>query len=294
MKWVIIVICFCTTRYVEAQEIDSAVIFENTHGLENEEASFYGIEGYSIFVHVDKASVDEKGIKKIKKTYDINKKVSPQKDSLLEIEHKYLTTVEPVTKKFSQIRTFFLIPKEKDRTLVIGFYAPNRDEALERFFVRSIVNGSIPRSVFSSMEVDSIRFAGRFIRLGPACHWEGTENIQCPDRGQMNWAEFRDSIRARQMLDIQFDVTENRFLGKVIDKQEVNILFEGIETTATKVRYKIKVPKIIMGGSNELIIYYVLQKVRGRYVACVLSHYTDDINAKTLPPLLSEVMKLRN
>jgi hypothetical protein len=47
-----------------------------------------------------------------------------------------------------------------------------------------------------------------------------------------------------------------------------------------------------MGGSNVLVVYYVLAPVRNRYVACVLSHYTNDVNASNLPPLLAEVMRL--
>jgi len=37
----------------------------------------------------------------------------------------------------------------------------------------------------------------------------------------------------------------------------------------------------------------VAVEVRGKFVACVMSHYTDDVNAKKLPPLLNEVMELK-
>ncbi len=86
--------------------------------------------------------------------------------------------------------------------------------------------------------------------------------------------------------------TNKKHLTSTIESDTVNVIFEGQKTVATRSKVKIKLPKLIMGGSNVLIVYYVVCEVRGRYVACVLSHYTDDINADELPPLLSEVMEL--
>lgn len=48
-----------------------------------------------------------------------------------------------------------------------------------------------------------------------------------------------------------------------------------------------------MGGSNILIVYYVTGQVRGKYVTCILSQYTDDVNGDMLAPLLSEVLTLQ-
>ena len=47
-----------------------------------------------------------------------------------------------------------------------------------------------------------------------------------------------------------------------------------------------------MGGSNELIVYYVMAEIRGRYIACVLSHYSDEAKEGELSHLLSKVMQL--
>ena len=68
--------------------------------------------------------------------------------------------------------------------------------------------------------------------------------------------------------------------------------FEGQVTKAVKTKIKLKVPKFAMAGSNILIAYYVTGLVREKYVTCVLSHYTDDVNANKLPPLLNEVLEL--
>lgn len=82
-------------------------------------------------------------------------------------------------------------------------------------------------------------------------------------------------------------------MSKEILNEEVDVYFKNSETKAIRSKEKIKLPELVMGGSNILIIYYVSTKVRDRYVTCVLSHYTDDVNADNLPPLLSEVMALK-
>ncbi|MNY42069.1 hypothetical protein D3C86_1769290 [compost metagenome] len=77
-------------------------------------------------------------------------------------------------------------------------------------------------------------------------------------------------------------------------ESEVTVIFEGQEVKAMK-RIMVANPPGALGGSNVVIVYYVVAKVRGRYVSCTLSHYTDDVGVKQnkLPPLLAEVMQLK-
>ena len=121
----------------------------------------------------------------------------------------------------------------------------------------------------------------------------GPHNIQCPNYGQISWSTFRSTEKAKQSINANYQITANKKLGEVIEKDSVDVVFEGVETKALKTKYKIKIPQLIMGGSNILIIYYVAEEIRGKSIACVMSQYTDDVNAKELAPLLQEVMKLK-
>lgn len=281
-------------HFAAAQTIDAQQVFSNTHGIKQEEATFYEVEGYSVFVHHQKAALDEKGLSRIKKKYSISKEVAAIDDKAFP-SAKVLVRTENRTKKVTESGIYYLFPQGESEVKIVGLQTTNkRDEELERFFVRSIMDSTIPGSVYTSMAVDSIRFAGRYIVLGSACRWMGTHNIQCPDMGQMNWAEFRSIEPAQEMIAAQYDIIANKSIGKILQQDTVDILFEGTPAKAIKTKYKIKVPQLIMGGSNILIIYYVVAEVRGKYIACVLSHYTDDVHAKRLPPLLSEVMKLQD
>jgi hypothetical protein len=276
-----------------AQTIDTARVFSHTHGIRQGGNLFYEVEGYSVFMHVHKATFDEKGFRKIKKTYGIDKGLIPQEDPAFP-GSRVLMTYQRRTDKVTESDVYYLFPEGTNGVKVISLRTLQRREAeLERFFVQSILANSIPESVYSSAVVDSIPFAGRTIQLGPACRWMSPHNVQCPDMGQMNWAEYSSMEKAQQMIDDQFDITSNKRLGEVLQQDTVDIVFEGTPAKAMKVKYRILIPQLIMAGSNILIIYYVAAPVRDRYVACVLSHYTDDMHANTLPPLLSEVMEVK-
>jgi hypothetical protein len=108
----------------------------------------------------------------------------------------------------------------------------------------------------------------------------------------MSWAIFDNQKQAEEYRDTHFEITKNKNLTDIKEEKWIMLKFEGQETKALKTRVKIQLPKFAMGGSNILIAYYVTAQVRGKYVTCILSHYTDDVGADKLPPLLSEVMEL--
>ena len=189
--------------------------------------------------------------------------------------------------------SFYLVPINQSMTSVVGFArSMDRDISLERDFVKTYLSGKIPDFVFTSVEIDSIDFAGRTIQLGPICHWMAPHNIQCPDRGQMNWAIFDNLKQAEEYRETRLEMAKRKTITDVKEEKWIDIKFEGQTTKALKTKIKIQVPKLVMGGSNILVVYYVTGLVRGKYVTCVLSHYTDDVGADKLPPLLSEVLEL--
>lgn len=265
--------------------------FKYFHGLKDPSGAgqFFEAEGYDIFIQTVNNGLDEKGILKIRKKYSVNDAVLST-DSVLNI--KTLTGAKEnngIVAKYS----FYLVPINQSRTSVVGFTRPKtKDIGLERDFVKSYLSGKIPDFVFTKVEIDSINFAGRTIQLGPICHWMGPHNIQCPDRGQMNWAIFDNLKQAEEYRDIRLEMAKSKTIADVKDEKWIDIKFEGEITKALKTKIKIQVPKLVMGGSNILVVYYVTGQVRGKYVTCILSHYTDDVGADTLPPLLSEVLEL--
>lgn len=287
----VIFINFCIL--LNGQTLDIAKIISNTQGIKQAETTFYEVEGHSIFVHSHKLLYNKKGINKIRKIYSISKHIEPSTDSSFPT-NKVFTKTERRTAKVTETMVYYLFPEAQKSIRVIGIKTLNKpDTLLVKFLVRSILENSLPDSIYAPMNVDFIYFAGRYITLGPACHWMGTHNIQCPYMGQMNWAEFRSLEKAKAMVESQYDITEQKWLGKFIQQDTIDIIFEGRAAKALKTKYKINIPQLFMGGSNVLIIYYVATEVRGKYVACILSHYENETNINGFPPLLNEVMQLK-
>ena len=294
IKFLAITLFFLIPFSIKSQNTDNLIIFSNTHGLKQGKALYFEVEGYSVFSYDHELLFDKKGIKKVKKQYKVDKSNPGFIDSSIVENNRVFIQFHKVSENLTQTYIYYLIAQKNNKIKAIGFSVNStRDIQLEKLFVKSIIENSVPQNVYSNLNINNINFAGRVIQLGSACKWMGPHNIQCPDFGQMNWSEHRSMDRAKAMLDAQLEITESRSMGEVLQRDSVDIIFEGKESKALKTKYRIKIPRLIMGGSNILIIYYVLDEVRGKYVACVFSHYTDDVNARNLAPLLKEFMELK-
>lgn len=265
---------------------------QNAQGIKQEEVTFFDTEGYSVFIKIFDYDFDEKGLNKVRKKLSIAKDLDYTADTLFKNTKIINTTTSEgnVTAK----TIYFFSQTNNDKIKAISFSTIcERSKDIEKQFYDSIILNNIPAETFTTNEVDTVDFAGRRVALGPACRWMGVRNLQCPNMGQINWSEFSKIDRAKQMIEGQKELNKNMKLGEILEENEIEIVFEGNPVKVVKRKTKIKIPQLIMGGSNILIIYYVISEVRGRYVACVLSHYTDDIGANNLPPLLSELMSLK-
>lgn len=295
MRILISIILAVLTFQGFAQPSASEQIFSNAHGLYQRSKLYFEVEGYSGFAEKhDNLSYDERGIKKARRKYKIPKGVEGDVDSLLKTRHRFFVIDYSIKDGLVQKSIFYFVPIADNKLKVIAFSrAPDRDLEIERLFVESIVENKLAGKIVTSPGIDWIDFAGRRIYLGNVCRWMSPHNVQCPDYGQISWSTFRSYENAKNSVLAHFEITAHRKMGKVLEKDSVNVLFEGVETMALKIKYKIRIPRLIMGGSNILIIYYVAEEIRGKNIACVMSQFTDDVNARELAPLLHEVMKLR-
>ncbi len=272
------------------QNIDSNAIYSHTQLIQNGGITFVESEGYDVAREYIYAQLDKKGLKKIKRRFKIPKDQEPTISEEFPKAQIFRAYEEIDGERVIQ-RTYYCYESGPLLVEIIGTAAiSGPDQALEEFLVKSLKQETFPEYVHSTMFVDSINFAGRYIQLGSACSWRGAHNLQCPNRGQMNWSEFSSPERAEEMILNQQKVTRSRHLVSASEIDTVRIIFEGQETVATRNKLKVKLPKLLIGGSNVLIVYYVICEVRGRYVACVLSHYDDEADGG-LPPLLREVME---
>ncbi|MBX2959329.1 MAG: hypothetical protein KF732_05165 [Flavobacteriales bacterium] len=273
------------------QNIDS--LFIDAHAVNLGYGEEYQIERYFIHDKIEKFNHGEKGISQIKRKYSLSKKLVSSFNPEIKIEHKLLIDKKDVGKNITLTTICYIIPYKYDLTQVLFLQTYfDRNINIENQFVNYFIGDSIPEYIKNSAAIDTIDFIGRKIILGNICDWRGPHNISCANKGQMSWSIFQNEKMAEQDIIIRRHLASNSNLSSIQSEEKVSILFEGIPTTAIKTTMKISVPKIIMGGSNTLIIYYITQKIRNKNVSCVLSYYTNDSTLGELPPLLSEVISL--
>ncbi len=273
-------------------------LFERLQAINNSGLTFYNVDGFSITEQTLNYSFTEKGLKKAYRKYSIKKKEDKVIDSHLKYNNYYVSNSDEITVKLIQYNSYYFIENRNKRITIIQFSSINKsDREFERKIVNLIIEKNIPKKCYSSIEIDSINFVGRKIKLGKSCYWTNVNNVQCPYYGQMNWSVHKDLKDAKNTINQQFEMTKSKKSGKVISEEIVKIEFEGTETNAKKIVYDFKgVTSLLVGmsGGKTLTIYYVATEVRNNYVSCILSFWNNDTITKNgIAPLLEKVMKIK-
>lgn len=271
-------------------------MFSRLRGISNNGTDFYNIDGVTITSQNIISAFSKKIILKKYKKYEIKEDDLVVADSLIGKQNFYVAKSDELCAGVIQNTSYYFV-ENNDRLIAITFASVNKkDKAFETDFVKLILSSGIPKYVYEPLEIDSINFAGRKIALGKSCNWMGTNNVQCPYYGQMNWSIHKSLADATETMNNQFTVTKLKKGSKIILEELVDVIFEGSEVKAKKIIFDIKgINSLLVGmsGGKTLTIYYVASLVRGNFVSCVMSFWNNDIiNKSGLPSLLEEVMKL--
>ncbi|MHC1778334.1 MAG: hypothetical protein AB9834_23235 [Lentimicrobium sp.] len=272
-------------------------LFYRLQAITNHGIDFFNVDGIEITSQKIDCEFSPRNIRKKFKQLSINENELNFSDSLLDFKNFYVfKSAEEPAGLINNISYYFIESKDS-KTIGLTFAMVNKtDRDFEREFVRLIYQEAIPETVYNSLEVDSINFAGRKIPVGSSCQWMGINNLQCPSYGQMNWSVHKDADDAAKTVKNQFFAIKSMKKGKIVTDTTVNVTFEGTATSARRVIYDftgVTSALVGMSGGKTLTIYFVAAPVRGHYVSCVMSFWNNDqINPGGLPPLMEQVMKL--
>lgn len=291
-----IISLFFLFSFASAQKNDD--LFSRLQAISNTGINFYNVDGIEISSQEKDHAFTAKNISRGYKQLKIKNKELVYSDSLLEFKNYYVSkSVEAPKGIFNTVVYYFV--ESTDQKIIAFTFTPswegNKD--FERKFVSLVRANAIPYYVFSHSEPDTINFAGRKFPLGKHCHWMGVNNVQCTAAGQMNWSIHKDSTSAINTIQSHFESIQCRQNGKIVSDTKVEVVFEGIETTARKVIYDFTgMTSVMVGmtGGRNLTIYFIAAPVRGHYVSCVMSSWNNDyVTVGGLAPLLDQVMKLK-
>ncbi|WP_316836100.1 hypothetical protein [Pedobacter nutrimenti] len=297
-KNVVVLLFYLSCSYCFGQSNDQ--IFSRLQAISNKGTNFYNVDGIEITSTIINQGISKKNILKGAKKYGIKEEDLGVSDSLILQPNYYVSKSEPGPYGITQMTSYYFVENSNKMLMTITFASLNKkDRVFERSFVQLLLNRSIPDSVYQSLQIDSINFAGRKIALGNQCYWMGVGNTQCPGHGQMSWSVHKDELEAREDVLNRYKVIKAKKNGRVLSEETVNVVFEGIEVRAKKIIYDFKgltSALVRMSGGQTLTVYFVNAPVRNQYVSCVMSFWNNDkVNPETgLPGLLSQVMKLKS
>ena len=261
--------------------------FSALQGLRDKQGNIYfEISGYDIFCSSMKGEITNSetiaAFKRLQKIQDIQTEYS---DSDFKFPNKIIEAKQPTEKNpaIEYNQAFYLFAISENDVDYIVFQTLNpRDISLEKEFINAFLDGNLSEYVSDNWTSDSISFAGRDIQLNSACQWKSPHNLFCKDDGQISWSEFPSAESASADLNAHIAIN-NGDLNTILSKSYIEVVFEGIPTTAYKVTYMEK------NTSYPLTVYYISQKIRNRYVSCIMSNYgyRDD---HELAPLFRQFM----
>jgi len=294
MKEILLVIVnLAIPWFLVAQATFQNTLADQLGGIKQEDNAYYILGNYSIFREDTHKEFTEKNVRKLKNKYAESGAETYSSPTLKE-ENLVIRRKESDKSNTPVYRSYYLI-NHHDATTVIGFYSTDYQDTLREYeFIRISLANQIPASVYISDPVKKLEFAGRTQDIGGACQLMNVNDIQCPHSGELNWALHENLPAAQKALDNQYRIVKNRNMSTILSEDMVDVVFEGKATQAKKIVLKVSVPKIVTGGSNELVVYFVAEEIRGRFVSCVLSHYTDErLTADGVPVFLGMVMKVK-
>ena len=269
-------------------------VLKDMQGLSLKGDMIFELKGYVITVSREKGSLyKKKDIEKIKKNYELKNVTREYKDADIKWQHLVIESTTSV-KGVPEAQGFqicYLLPESDDRMMVVLMQSANgRDEAIEDAFMEALFSRELTQYAVDNWTASTIDFAGREIQLGDMCNWVSPQNVHCATFGQMSWSVFDTEEKALINTKILEAMNDNSGKYKVEKEEEVKVVFEGELNYARRITYKIKGSKLLLGGRNQIAVYYITQKVRGKYVSCMLTNYIEVKDNYELPMLLREVM----
>jgi hypothetical protein len=211
MKTKIILLTFISFLVCSVYGQENDNMFTRLQGISNLGVDFFNVDGIEIASEKIDAEFSAKNCVKKYPQFKIKEKELTISDSLLDFRNYYVYKSQEDSKNsFLNISYYFVESAEK-KLIAITFARINKksDKVFERNFIEHVRNNSIPESIYHSLEIDSINFAGRKMPLGSSCRWMNMNNVQCPYYGQMNWSVHKNMEDALFTVENQYFVTKS-------------------------------------------------------------------------------------
>lgn len=272
--------------------------------LEDDEIVFYFIEKYKIIRQVSPFSVkDSLAYKAYLKNYGFEEK-DYHKNSKLNFYHFWVAKLDTIAPNLFQNSIIYFVGDREEAMESILFSSLDKTPKTdidESALAYVLERKRIERCVLGEK---SFPFVGKTIEMQENWKWQTVNDLsERTSFSRMNWSVHKKRSAANEsrenQIKLSYVVMNNHPNGmvKVLLDTKVPIFFENVKTKARKIIFlettKVPVSEEDSPEERKLIVYYIVEKIRDRYVACTLSFYESDLYGENdLPPLLAKFLKL--
>ncbi len=280
-----LLVCSC---YLPAQQYD----LSGMHGLRDTKGDiFLEAGGYDIFVTHKQGQVSNKGfIQAIKKLYGLENNLVAEYSSeglgadnlVIEVQYDWGGNGVVLT---DYIACYVLGLSDKEAAVLLFQSVNQQHEELEETIVKEYLKNRLADYISDDWMPSTFFFAGRRVVLDRG-RYEFTAPHTIEGEGmRITWTEYQTMEEAEKDINTRMDATLAD--GMQIEKEEdIRVVFEDVPTLAYRIAFKER------GSGNPLIGYYIAEKVRDRYISCVLSNYAADADDYRLDPMIRKLMSI--
>ena len=265
--------------------------FEGLHGLKNERGEvFLEMRGYDIYINKEKGQIDNhRTVRDIRKEYGLMNILAEYSDAQIKTPNHIVEAERTMANdKIANQVCFLFQQSEKEITLLYLETMNQRDIVLEQQIVEEYLKNGLSPYITTDWTARSINLAGKTIDLGEGYGWVGPHHVSGQD-AEMRWFEYSTMLDAETDINNRIDLSYTNTM-QVLSEEDVKVFFDSIPTLAYRIVYRDYSQEYPM---EPLIVYYIAEEVKGKFVSCVLSFYGEGANDFRLPPLLRKVMSIR-
>lgn len=259
-------------------------------GLKNAEGeTFFELAGYQLYLSREKGEVtNHRSIRDIKKEYNLIHILAEYTDAKISLPNHVIEAERKLTNDRTSSLVCFLLQEKPNQLTVLHLETMNqRDLLLEQQLVSTYLTNQLTPYLTTNWTSRSLFIAGKTIPLDNTYKWEAPHHVTS-DNGMIQWSEFPTMMEAE--LDINNHIDMDMMSGmEILSEEDVEILFDSIPTLAYRVAYRSYSPE---SYPETMICYYIAEKVREKYVSCVLGHFAGRQNDFNLSPLLRELIHI--
>lgn len=262
---------------------------EGLQGLKDTKGDVYlELAGYDIFLTTMQGELDNKGlVRAIRNQHGLNEHVQAEyRDSTFEADN----LVVEVSYEWGEAVvmtdhiTGYLLALPDQQVGVLVFQTMNsRNVPLEQSVVANFLDNRL--SGYISLQWEPLRFSfvGRDVSFAEGYAFAGPHLI---DGGsKIRWSEFPTMDAATADVNRRIDAMLNDGY-KVLKEGDVEVTFEDVRTLAYRVAYRED------DSRRTLVVFYLAEQVRGRYVSCTMSYYADDADDNYVGPMIGALMRI--